>query len=102
VKLTAAHLHLVRRILQKHVPGYPVWAFGSRVHGKNLKLFSDLDLAVIAEKPLKLDDLIALRRAFSDSDLPFRVDVVDYAAADVGFRSIIGAEHEIVMMGSKD
>jgi predicted nucleotidyltransferase len=102
VKLTPAQLRFVRRVLQKHVPGYPVWAFGSRVHGRNLKLFSDLDLAVISEKPLRLDDLIALRRAFSESDLPFRVDVVDYAAADVGFRSIIRAEHEIVTIGSEN
>ena len=102
MKVTLAELQLVRRILQKHLPGYPVWAFGSRVHGRNFKPFSDLDLAVISEKPLRLDDLIALRRAFSDSDLPFRVDVADYAAADAGFRSIIRAEHEIVTIGSEN
>ncbi len=101
MKLTDAELQLVCRILRKHVPGYPVWAFGSRVHGRNLKPFSDLDLAVISERPLRLDDLIAVRRAFSESDLPFRVDVVDYAAADVGFRSIIRAEHEVVVIGSE-
>ena len=102
MKLAPAELQLVHRILRKHAPGYPVWAFGSRVHGRNLKPFSDLDLAVISDEPLRLDDLIALRRAFSESDLPFRVDVVDYAAADVGFRSIIKAEHEIVTAGPEN
>lgn len=99
MNLAPAELRLVRHILRKHVPGCPVWAFGSRVHGRNLKPFSDLDLAVISDKPLGLHVLIALRTAFSDSALPFQVDVVDYAAADVGFRSIINADHEIVTTG---
>lgn len=99
MNLAPAELRLVRRILRKHVPGCPIWAFGSRVHGRNLKPFSDLDLAVISDKPLGLDTLIALRTAFSDSALPFQVDVVDYAAADAGFRSIINADHEIVTLG---
>jgi predicted nucleotidyltransferase len=102
VKLAPVHLQLVRDILQKHVPGYSVWAFGSRVHGRNLKPYSDLDLAIISDKSLELDELMVLRAAFSESELPFLVDVVDYAAADAGFRSIIDADHEIVSEGQAD
>ena len=87
----------VMRILQIYIPGHEVWAFGSRVHGKNLKRHSDLDLAVLAAAPLPLDVLLRLRTAFSDSDLPFRVDVVDWAAADPAFRAIIQSSHEILM-----
>jgi predicted nucleotidyltransferase len=102
VNVTPAHLQVIRSILLKHVPAYPVWAFGSRVHGRKLKPFSDLDLAVISKEPLELDELMVLRAAFSESDLPFLVDVVDYAAADAVFRSIIDADHEIVTPGQPD
>ncbi len=34
----------------------------------------------------------SLKHAFSESDLPFRVDVVDWAATEAGFRKIIEAE----------
>ncbi len=36
------HLEIVRGILRKHVPQYPVWAFGSRVKW-SAKEYSDLD-----------------------------------------------------------
>ncbi|MHB1099339.1 MAG: nucleotidyltransferase domain-containing protein, partial [Burkholderiales bacterium] len=40
------HWAIVRGILQKHVPQYEVWAFGSRAKW-TAKEYSDLDLAVI-------------------------------------------------------
>ncbi len=39
------HLALVRAILQRRVPQYDVWAFGSRVQGR-VKVHSDLDLVI--------------------------------------------------------
>jgi predicted nucleotidyltransferase len=70
VKVSPAHFRVIRSILLKHVPAHPVWAFGSRVHGRNLKTYSDLDLAVIAETPLRLDTLIALRKRFRNPIFP--------------------------------
>jgi type I restriction enzyme, S subunit len=82
------HWEIVRDILQKHVPLYEVWAFGSRATWK-AKAFSDLDLAVITDKPLSLDVSASLRDAFSQSDLPWKVDVVDWACTRDSFRKII-------------
>jgi type I restriction enzyme S subunit len=79
---------IVCDILRKHVPGQEVWAFGSRVKGTT-KPYSDLDLAVISDKPLPLDVLAGLAEDFSESDLPWRVDVVDWAATSDSFRRII-------------
>jgi type I restriction enzyme S subunit len=39
------HWKIVRDILQKHVPEYEVWAFGSRAK-KTAKKHSDLDLCI--------------------------------------------------------
>lgn len=82
----------VRRILERVVPGIPVWAFGSRVTG-NARRFSDLDLAVAAGRPVPKDTLWDLRESFSDSDLPFRVDVVDLASVSPEFKAAVEGRH---------
>lgn len=86
---------IVSGILQKHVPQYEVWAFGSRAKG-TAKPHSDLDLAVITAQPLTLDVSGALRDAFAESDLPWRVDVVDWASTSESFRQIIGRDKVVV------
>ena len=82
-------------ILQKHVPQYEVWAFGSRAKW-TAKPHSDLDLAVITAQPLMLDVSAALLDAFAESDLPWRVDVVDWASTSASFRRIIERDKVVV------
>lgn len=94
--IDAADLETVLNILRAHVSEHEVWAFGSRVHGRNLKRFSDLDLAIITDKPLDPLLLADLKEAFTESDLPFKVDVLDWAVTNERFRRIIEKEHEVV------
>ncbi len=90
------HLHIIMRILQKYVPQYAVWAFGSRVKG-TAKPYSDLDLAVITtEKALPLSVHAALAEAFSESDLPWKVDIIDWHLASPDFRRIIESRHIVL------
>ena len=63
-------------------------AFGSRATW-TAKNYSDLDLAILGDEPLPLDVSSALAEALSDSDLPFKVDLVDWARIDDTFRNII-------------
>lgn len=87
------YLHIIMQILQKHVPQYAVWAFGSRVKG-TAKPYSDLDLAVITtEQALPLSVHAALAEAFSESDLPWKVDIVDWQLASPDFRRIIESHY---------
>ena len=92
-----ADLEKVLDILRAHVPEYEVWAFGSRVHGRNLKRFSDLDLVVITDKQLDTLRLADMKEAFSESDLPFKVDVLDWLVTNERFRRIIEKEHVVVI-----
>lgn len=85
----------VQRILQTHVPQHEVWAFGSRVRGA-AKPYSDLDLAIITQEPLSVSVLGALQDAFAESDLPWRVDVVDWACTSDSFRRIIEQNKVVV------
>ncbi len=89
------HWEIVRDILRKHLPDHEVWAFGSRVKGR-VKPYSDLDLAVISDTPLSLDVRGSLADDFSESDLPWRVDVVDWARTSDSFRKII-EQHKVVV-----
>jgi type I restriction enzyme S subunit len=78
----------VKHILMTYVPEYEVWAFGSRVSW-TAKAYSDLDLAIITEKPLSLSDLAKLKEAFDESTISIKVDVVDWASTSESFRKII-------------
>ena len=83
------HLEIVVRLLRAHLLAEAcAWAFGSRVTGR-AKPYSDLDLAIDAARPLSLDDSAALAEAFSESDLPYKVDLVDWWRTGERFRRII-------------
>jgi uncharacterized protein len=88
--LQPRYLDEVRRILAQHAPGARAWAFGSRTAGC-AKRFSDLDVVLQAENGLPIETLARLRDAFSESDLPMTVDVVDWDALDPEFRSVIAS-----------
>ena len=89
------HWAIVRDILQRHVPQYAVWAFGSRAKW-TAKEFSDLDLAIITDSPLPLATSAALAEDFSESDLPWKVDIVDWAETSETFRKIIERDRVVV------
>jgi len=95
IKITPEQLKVVTEILSKHVPGSEVRAFGSRVNGTP-KPYSDLDLAIIAGKELDIASLGALREAFAESDLPFRVDIIDWHSTSPQFKKIEEAGSEII------
>ncbi|ACD97293.1 nucleotidyltransferase family protein [Trichlorobacter lovleyi] len=86
--LTPDQLAEVRQILQLQIPERTVRVFGSRVNG-TAKPFSDLDLVVMGDVPLDFRQLADLKDAFAESNLPFRVDVVDWATTSAEFRQIV-------------
>lgn len=89
------HLKTIKRILAEYVGDCEVRAFGSRVSG-TAKDYSDLDLAIIGKIKIKRKTRMLLREAFEESDLPFRVDVIDYNAIQETFREIIEKNYEII------
>ena len=86
----------VSRILRHHAPGLEVWAFGSRARW-TAKSHSDLDLALITGTPLPLEKFAALKDAFDESNLTFRVDIVDWATTTESFRKIIQQDKVTVL-----
>ncbi|MDX8406235.1 MAG: nucleotidyltransferase domain-containing protein [Mariprofundus sp.] len=77
---------------------YEVRAFGSRVHGRGLKPFSDIDLVIMSKQPVPLEVLGELQEQFAESDLPYKVDIVDDATASEKFQGIMKQAYEVVQV----
>lgn len=97
IDLRPAEWEIICDLLQRHLPEREVWVFGSRVKG-SAKPFSDLDLAVLGSQPLTLSALADLADGFSESDLPFKVDIVDWATTSERFRKVIKDNHVVLQL----
>jgi len=84
IDISPASWQIVRRILDTHVQDREVWAFGSRAK-RTAKEYSDLDLAILGDAPLDLAVSAALADDFAESELPFKVDIVDWARTSPKF-----------------
>lgn len=95
--LPQKYLEQVKALLRAHVPHAEVWAYGSRVTGESHEA-SDLDL--VLRNPQNLQEetaaLYDLKEAFIESNLPIRVDVMDWARIPVSFHQEIERAHVVV------
>jgi type I restriction enzyme S subunit len=98
--VSETNLAIVRAILRRYLPAVEVRAFGSRVKG-TARPFSDLDLVVVSdsELPVRLSALIA--DAFAESELPFRVDLLDANVVAPGLRQSALADSVIVQAAAR-
>jgi len=78
----------VRNFLNSFVPEAEIIVFGSRTHGTS-KPWSDLDLAIKAKSALDWKLLEEVKEAFQESELPFRVDILDWNEITGAFRRAI-------------
>ena len=88
IEITQHDLEVVRSILEGFVPDAEIIVFGSRIHG-TAKPWSDLDLAIKAQSPLDWKLLADIKEAFQESELPFRVDILDWNDITPAFRKAI-------------
>ena len=98
IELERKYLNEVKLILRTFVPGCKVRAFGSRVSGEAQK-FSDLDLAVEGEKTLEIATIAKLKEAFSESDLPIKIDILDWNSISDRMRKHIEYQYDVIQKG---
>ncbi len=93
-------LETVRQLIALHLPEAEVLAYGSRTNGTSHD-GSDLDL--IARNPADpckpLSGTTSLRQAFSDSNLPILVDLLDWARIPESFRQEIERSGTVPIFG---
>lgn len=92
IDIASKDLSIVINILNRYVGQLEVRAFGSRINN-NAKKFSDLDLAIMTENPLPLNILADITEAFSESELPIKVDVLDWSRISEEFRQLINHKY---------
>jgi predicted nucleotidyltransferase len=85
---------LLLSLIAQFLPGVTVWAFGSRVTAKS-RPASDLDLVVFSTQA-QHPDVLALRETLDESDLPFRVDILEWDVLPENFQQNIAWEHTVL------
>jgi len=66
---------------------YQVFIFGSRATGK-AKKYSDYDVGIWGKKPVPSHIIILIEEALEESDLPYRIDIVDFSLVSSKFRKV--------------
>lgn len=96
--LRPRHLEELRRLIATYLPQEEVWAYGSRIAGTAHDT-SDLDLVIRHPTDLKVQQTSAfweLKEAISESNLPFLVELFDWARLPAAFRDNIARQHVII------
>ena len=96
MQMEQRHWEMVKAILVKYP--YTFFAFGSRVKG-NPRRFSDLDICFVEDIPWNIRAHID--EDFDESDLPYKVDVIDWNACDKNFQNLIKKDL-VLIQGSQD
>lgn len=97
IRIAENHLAMIKEILRAHAPDCEVRAFGSRLTDK-AKSYSDLDLVVIGKKKIERKIMIALKEAFEESTLPFRIDLLDWRRISDNFKKIIQKNYIVIQL----
>jgi len=87
--ISTQEFEIVNRILSQNLPKTcQAWVFGSRAKHQT-KFNSDLDLALSSKEPIDQAIISRIKDEFTDSDLPYTVDVLDIQSIEPYFQAII-------------
>jgi predicted nucleotidyltransferase len=97
------HLARLKALLRRHAPKAEVWAYGSRVSGRG---HGSSDLDIVLRSPNHPEapqgNVAQIREILSESDIPFLVDVMDWAGIPESFRLEISKEHMVIQNPEAD
>lgn len=96
INIEQRHLEIVKKILNNY--NYSFFLFGSRITQK-AKKFSDIDLFYLEAIPSKI--FSALEEEFEESDLPYKVDLLDYHKCDPNFQKIMLEKYICIKLSSQ-
>ena len=92
--VTMQEYKIIKDILNYYLKDCNVYVFGSRA--KNTTRFnSDIDLAIESKMRIDQNILIDLKESFSNSDLPYSVDIVDLNHISESFKELINQEKKV-------
>ncbi len=79
----------IKETIFKYFPPeeYEVFLFGSRAAGNNRK-WSDYDIGILGKGKIPYQILTKAENELEDSDIPYRVDIIDFTQVSDKFKSI--------------
>ena len=94
IKLSTKYKKQIICLFEKHASDVEVWAYGSRVSG-DCHSGSDLDLVLRAPQLNKIpvEKMSALREVFTESNIPFLVELRDWARLPDSFKKEIESHY---------
>lgn len=95
VGLNDLHRKMLLELLNHYIPNTHVWIYGSRAKG-TARPASDLDMIAFTQPDQTLQ-ISALKEAFEESNLPFRVDLFVWDEVPDTFRKTIEEEHQVLI-----
>jgi|GEM_PF-656387 len=100
IDITISERKTLLFLINAFLPGTTVWAYGSRVKFTS-KPESDLDLAAFIN-PGQQDDLAELKNASAESELPFKVDILDWNTIPENFKQNIHQQYVVLQDANAD
>ena len=100
IDITAEQRKTVLALLEKHLPNTTTWVYGSRAKW-TARPQSDLDMVVFATRE-QSSQVFALREAFAESNLPFRVDLFVWDDVPERFRKRIKQDYVVFSDNAND
>lgn len=95
IAISADQLRYLLEQIELHLPTATVWAFGSRVAWSHHPS-SDLDLAIHCDKETAKKALPKLCDIFTESDLPFKVQLLDFDRLPENMRENIKQKYVVL------
>ena len=82
------HRSFIIKKIRSLLPSAEIMVFGSRVRG-DAKRYSDLDIALDDSGAISLQIMAQIEEGISQSDIPYKVDFLDFYKTDVDFQTLI-------------
>jgi len=91
------YLEMVQSVIKQNYPNAVIWAYGSRAFGNEYTAHhgSDLDLCVKCFGS-ENGNIARLREAFTESNIPFLVDIFEFDRLPKQFQAEIEKKHIVI------
>lgn len=87
-QVNAQQKEFIIAAIRRFFAAVEILAYGSRIKG-TAQQYSDLDLALKGASPLELSKLGELKDTFANSDIPFKIEPLDFHRVSPDFQKII-------------
>ena len=95
------YLQYILEQIKSYIPDSTIWVFGSRIKGSH-RPSSDLDLAVLCDKETAKRQLLRLNEIFIESDIPFKIQLLDFYRLPVNIQKNIKKQYFVLYQSERD